>query len=147
LEETEEYDEIIEVLSIEYLSIKLDDFGPLPKIEIRTWVVDDIDPIFCESFLRFKKPELRRLYGLMRFPMSVKGGRMSGEKIFIRGLYQMATGASVNAIAETFGRHYCRQVRAFKYFINQIFNNFKHLVNDNLNCIGLCESIVSLTIG
>ena len=31
-----------------------------------------------------------------------------------------------------FGRDWSAQSRAFKYFINHIYQNFKHLVNDNL---------------
>eukprot|EP01035_Chromulina_nebulosa_P030324 gene30324-40297_t len=57
---------------------------------------------------------------------------MSGEELFIRGLYELVTGEMKSSIAEKFGRHCSDQSRAFKFFINHLYDNFHHLVDDNL---------------
>ena len=58
---------------------------------------------------------------------------MSGEEILLRGLYELVTGANKHTIAvSTFGRDWTQQSRAFKWFISHLFQNFKHLVVDNL---------------
>jgi hypothetical protein len=50
----------------------------------------------------------------------------------LRGLFELATGHKKTSVAETFGRHPSDQSRAFKYFINHIFDNFHDLVENNL---------------
>jgi len=106
IDDSDEFDDIIFELAAEYLRVTIDDLGPLPPVTLFEWKINSLCPIFCESFLRFKKPELETLYGLLRFPNSCKfpnkGGRMDGEEVFVRGLYQMATGATANMIAHTF---------------------------------------------
>jgi hypothetical protein len=57
---------------------------------------------------------------------------MTGEDVFIRGLFEMVTGVKKTMVSETFGRHTSDQYRAFTYFIKHIYNNFHHLVTDNL---------------
>ena len=41
-------------------------------------------------------------------------------------------GAKKTLVSEVFGRHPSDQCRAFNYFISHIYNNFHHLVTDNL---------------
>ena len=72
----------------------------------------------------------------MQFPNSailVNGSKMNGEEVFLRGLYELATGASKMEIAEIFGRYYSDQSRSFDYFINRMYNMFHHLVDNNLH--------------
>ena len=71
----------------------------------------------------------------MRFPDTVRLENqfvLSGEEVFLRGFFELATGHKKTSVAETFGRHPSDQSRAFKYFINHIFNNFHDLVENNL---------------
>jgi hypothetical protein len=75
----------------------------------------------------------------MRFPDTVRlenQSVFSGEEIFLRGLFELArkfpTGHKKTSVADTFRRHPSDQSRAFKYFINHIFDTFYDLVENNL---------------
>ena len=57
---------------------------------------------------------------------------MTGEEVYIRGLLEMSTGEKKTSISERLGRHSSDQSRAMAYFVNHIYNNFKHLVQNNL---------------
>ena len=57
---------------------------------------------------------------------------MTGEEVFMRGLYELTTGAKKTMVAETFGRHPSDQCRAFNYFIKHIYDGFHHLLVKNL---------------
>lgn len=86
--------------------------------------------------LRFEYDHLHRLKNLLQFPDTVifdNRSKMSGEEVFLRGLYELSSGESKFNIAENvFGRHYSDQSRALKWFVNHIYDNFHHLVHDNL---------------
>jgi hypothetical protein len=71
----------------------------------------------------------------MDFPNRVElpnGSVMSGEEVFLRGLYELTTGSKKTLIAREFGRHYTDQSRAFTFFIRHLHNKFLYLVQDNL---------------
>ena len=95
---------------------------------------------FCESdcniFFRFLRHDLKRLAELLRFPQIVRFENrvvMPGEEIFLRGLYELCQGESKHSIAvNVFGREWSTQVRAFNYFIDHVYNNFHHLITNNL---------------
>ena len=58
---------------------------------------------------------------------------MIGEEVFLRGLYELCSGETQEKICvNVFGREFTQQSRAYSYFINHIYNNFKHLLYDNL---------------
>jgi len=58
---------------------------------------------------------------------------MSGEEVFLRGLYELVSGEDQHNIsANVFGREQTAQSRAFKYFINHLYNTFRDLLQDNL---------------
>uniref|UniRef100_A0A6T5VGP0 Uncharacterized protein n=1 Tax=Chromulina nebulosa TaxID=96789 RepID=A0A6T5VGP0_9STRA len=123
-------------LVIEYFQLLLDDYGKLPRPIRKKISLDDLDPSFCKEFLTFNKLELIKLYQIMNFPNKVKfsnGSAMTGEELFIRGLYELSTGEKKTSIANTFGRHYTDQSRAFQYFINFIYVRYHHLVDNNLD--------------
>ena len=54
--------------------------------------------------------------------------------MFLRGLYQLTTGEtqSYNIAANDFGRDQSFQYFCLKYFVDHIFDNFQHLLNNNL---------------
>ena len=97
---------------------------------------------FCESdcniFFRFLRHDLQRLVELLRFPQVVRFQNrvvMPGEEIFLRGLYELCQGESKHSIAvNVFGREWSTQVRAFNYFIDHVYDNFHHLITNNLEC-------------
>ena len=64
------------------------------------------------------------LYSLMRFPDTVRlenQSVLSGEEVFLRGLFELATGHKKTSVAETFGRHPREMICAFS--VNQISMN------------------------
>lgn len=91
----------------------------------------------CNAFFRFRQDDLQRLFELLKFPEFVRfdnRSKMSGEEVYLRGLYELVSGETQHVIAETvFGRDLTAQSRAFTWFIRYIYHNFKHLVHDNLD--------------
>ena len=58
---------------------------------------------------------------------------MSGKEVLLRGLYELVSGSPQFTTCEAvFGRDQSQQSRAFKFFINHIYDNFLFLVTDNL---------------
>jgi hypothetical protein len=89
----------------------------------------------CKIMFEFKKTDLLRLLPLLQLPDECtfdNRSKMSGEEVFLWGLYELVSGANKHEIAKVFGRDWSAQARAFKYFIEHMYNNFKHLVMDNL---------------
>ena len=117
------------------INIKADNYEPIPRPIRMVVSIDNMDFSFAHEFLRFRLDDLRRLYRQLRFPDVVKlenRSTMTGEEVFIRGLFEMVTGVKKTMVSETFGRHPSDQCRAFNYFIKHIYNNFHHLITDNL---------------
>ena len=51
--------------------------------------------MFSKEFLRFRKEYMRRLFNLLKFPEKVvleDRSTMTGEEVFMRGLYELTTG-------------------------------------------------------
>ena len=80
-----------------YLDVTIDRSGasllkPIPRKSI--YIHDfDLDESFI--YFRFRKPELFLLFELLRFPPFVifdNRIKMLGEEIFLRGLYELASG-------------------------------------------------------
>ena len=90
----------------------------------------------CKLMFEFKKTDLLRLLPLLHFPDECcfdNRSKMAGEEVFLRGLYELVTAANKHDISRVFGRDWSAQSRAFKYFIEHMYNNFKHLLMDNLH--------------
>jgi hypothetical protein len=61
------------------------------------------------------------------------GWKISGDEIFLRGLYELVSGEDQHNIsANVFGREQTAQSRCFKYFINHLYDTFYDLLYDNL---------------
>jgi hypothetical protein len=72
----------------------------------------------------FKKTDLLRLLPLLRLPDECtfdNRSKMAGEEVFLRGLYELVSGANKHEIAGVFGRDWSAQSRAFKYFIEHMY--------------------------
>jgi len=71
----------------------------------------------------------------LRIPPKVvfsNGSYLSGEEVFLRGLFELGTGYSQYTIATIFGREQSLQSRAFNWFIDHIFGTFLYLLQDSL---------------
>jgi len=129
------FQQIMKVSIVKYLSLRyVTDIALEPTIN------------FCrniESFgqhikkdLRFEADDIRLLIRELGFQNIVKFDnriKMSGEEVFIRGLFELVTGSSKHDIANQFGRDFSAQSRAFNFFIDNIYDNHHNLVHDNLN--------------
>lgn len=127
---------LLKISSESYLKLIIDDYGKLRRPNKYEWTLANLEPEFCKEFLAFKKPDLIRLFHLLEFPALCNidlRNVMYGEEVFIRGLYELVTGEKKTSIANTFGRHYSDQSRAFNYFMNFIYRKTHHLVDNNLN--------------
>ena len=61
------------------------------------------------------------------------GWTLSGEEIFLRGLYELVSGEDQHNISRNvFGREQTAQSRCFKFFINHLYDTFYDLLYDNL---------------
>jgi hypothetical protein len=130
-----EASQITEILIVRYVDFIIDHHGKLDRPVRKEWTIDGLDETFCNEFLAFQKADMSRVYKLMHFDNKVhlvNGSIMSGEEVFIRGLYELVTGEKKTSVANTFGRHYTDQCRAFDYFINHVYESFHHLIDNNL---------------
>jgi len=90
----------------------------------------------CKIMFEFKKTDLLRLLPLLHLPDECifdNRTKMAGEEVFLSGLYELVSGANKHEIARVFGRDWSAQSRAFKYFIEHMYSNFKHILMDNLH--------------
>ena len=124
--------------TIRYLSLHFRVPEPISKPIRRIVTLDSFSPSQCYIFFKFRKSDLSLLLNLLRFDAEEEmklsnNGSMSGEEIFLRGLYELCTGANQQIMCETlFGREQSQQSRAFSKFINHIFDNFAHLLKSSL---------------
>ena len=89
----------------------------------------------CWNVFETRKEDLQRLLLNLRFPEKcVLENRttMPGEEVMLRGLFELVSGADQHEIVPILGRDQTQQSRAFKYFVDHIYDNFLHLVTDNL---------------
>ena len=90
----------------------------------------------CNIFFRFLREDIRKLLSLLNFPDIVifdNRSKLSGEEVLLRGLFEFAQGQTKHSIsANVFGREWSIQSRAFNWFIDHVYDNFSHLLTDNL---------------
>ena len=131
-----------------YFHIKFIDavFFQLPNLPNLARTIDSFDESSCDQQFRFLKHHLHLLLRPLRFPCVVllnNGIRMPGEKVFLRGLYEIRSGDNqYDAAVNVFGRDQSVQSRAYSWFIKHIYENFSNLVTDNLEwwrCNGFME--------
>ena len=91
----------------------------------------------CWNFFEMRKIDMYRVLIILRLNDCCKfpdKSTMSGEEVFLRGMYELVNGESQHSIAaHVFGHEQSRQSRAFSYFINHIYFKFTYLVFNNLN--------------
>lgn len=130
--------DLLALISLRYMSI-LFIFDPvvrLGSLPLRT-SINEFNDSDCHIFFRFLKADLHNLRQLLRFPDKIvfeNGSTMSGEEVFLRGLYELASGETKHKIStNVFGREWTIQSRAFSWFMNHLYTEFAHLVKENLD--------------
>lgn len=136
-QEKQDLNFMLEAVILKYLSLKVANDDDMAKCERHNRTIESFSPCDCKIFFEFKKTDLSRLFALLRFQDICKFDNksvMSGEEVFLRGLYELVSGETKHNVSRNvFGRDWSAQSRAFKYFINHMFDNFQHLVTNNLH--------------
>lgn len=131
----EELDTIINLAIARHLCLSyVEDIALSPCVDKKRTI--ESFGIEIKKDFRFEAMELRLLLAELKFPETVRFDnriRMSGEEVFLRGLYELSSGEVKHKVADEFGRDLSVQTRAFYYFIDHIYDNFHHLVHDNLD--------------
>ena len=107
----------------------------LPSLSSLRDSIDSFTESECWNFFETRKEDLYRLKVNLKFEdkcILENRSVMSGEEVLLRGLYELVSGADQHEIIAIFGKDQTIQSRAFKFFINHIYDNFMHLVTDNL---------------
>ena len=99
--------------------------------------IDSFSFSTCKLFFNFQRADLHHLLELFKFPDTVhfkNKGKMSGEEVVLRGLYDFVTVENQERMCRSvFGRENSQHSRAFSWFIDHMYNNYKHLlVTDSL---------------
>jgi hypothetical protein len=127
----------LKVLTARYLQLVVEPNEPLEPPVRYDRTIEDFTASTCKIFFGFNKRDLLRLFEQLRFPDIVRftnRSKMRGEEVFLRGLYELVSGETQHKIAHNvFGRELTAQSRAFTWFINHLYDNFQHLVHDNLS--------------
>ena len=125
--------------AIKYFSLILEDRDAYEEDEKpprKVVTIDSFSFSTCKLFFNFQRADLQHLLELFNFPDTVhfkNKGKMSGEEVFLRGLYELVTGENQERMCRSvFGREYSQHSRAFSWFIDHMYNNYKHLVTDSL---------------
>ena len=129
------FERIMKVSIIKYLSLRYVEDIPLQPTVNYSRSIESFGQSIKKD-LRFEANDIRILIRELGFLNIVKFDnriKMSGEEVFLRGLFELVTGSCKHDIANQFGRDFSAQSRAFNYFIDNIYDNYHHLVHDNLS--------------
>jgi hypothetical protein len=112
--------------------------APVPvSIPDRHRTIESFSESDCWQYFETRKADLYRMVEGLSFPEEcVLENRsvMSGEEVFLRGMYELVSGEKQYSIARNvFGRDSTQQSRAFTFFIDHIYSSHLHLLTDNLD--------------
>jgi hypothetical protein len=131
-------DRVLRKLMVQYMSILcyVDD-QPLARQPNLRRNVASFTESHCKMNFRFLAPDLLRLRVLLQIPDRIKLDNrswQSGEEILCRALFELTHGVNQEPICTmVFGGAGSDQSRAFTWFVRHVYNNFKHLVQNNLH--------------
>lgn len=153
-EDSERCESLAKICLSRYYSIIVGPSVKLARPPRMRVTIDSFSTNDCKNFFEFRKEDLPRLLFGLRFPEQCKladGSVMCDEEVMLRGLYELVSGEDQHNIsANVFGREQTAQSRAFKYFIEHIYNTFNDLLYDNLefwrNGGFLAESNAAITV-
>jgi hypothetical protein len=127
--------DIIYLLCCVTISIAQDYSVPNSRPMHKVIRVSNFDPDFIYNNLRFRVEDLLLMIEELHLPEYVLLGNrsvMHREEVVIRGLFELSNGTKHVTCMQIFGRHPSDQSRAFKFFINYIYEGYHKLVNNNL---------------
>ena len=113
------------LLALMYLTkVSVFDNSPPPP-DLKNLRISTFHESDFRIFFVFGKSDAKLLMDLLRFPdyeVSFSNrGKMHGEEIFLRGLYELVSGENKFKISRNvFGRCYTYQSRAFSWFVDHI---------------------------
>jgi hypothetical protein len=137
-EEDKEFEMVIDVLFQQYLTtVSTSKYSIPPVPETKRNLIMDYPDHECKLFYTFNsRDDLGILFKLLKFPDVVKfdnRSTMIGEEVFLRGLYELTSADNQEKICvNVFGRECSRQSRAYTYFMTHLYDNFKHLLCNNI---------------
>lgn len=122
------------------LQILIMTIAPIPctmRTPSKNRTVESFQEEVCPHYFRIQRKDFRKVISLLKFPEVVRFENRSflpGEEVFLRGMYELVSGIDQARIAQAvFGRDDPLQSRAFKAFVDHIYDNFEHLVHHNLD--------------
>ena len=95
-------------------SFHLDGYIKLPTPPPTMIRISDYNDAECDLLFRFKKADLVELLSLLRFPLKVRFSNrttLTGDEIFLRGLYEINSRDTQYKISRHFGRCWTMQSR------------------------------------
>lgn len=117
-----------------HTSLEVDTMLEKPANFHRT--IESFSSAECVINFGFHKEDLPRLLHLLNFPNEIhfeNRAKMTGEEVFLRGMFELVTGETQHQISTVFGRELTAQSRSFVWFIDHIYDHYHHLVHDNLH--------------
>ena len=129
---------VFKISFIKYLSIMKEDGEAIPPTIRLNRTIDSFNRSQCWNFFEFRQEHLYRLMENLKFPLVfhlANRSKLSGEEVFLRGMYELVSGADQFSISENvFGGDQSLQSRAFSAFIDHIYiySTFLDLLTDNL---------------
>jgi hypothetical protein len=130
-------DRILRVNQVRYFRLMVEppsfNLGSTPN---RHRTIASFSPSQCKTKFRFLKQDLVRLMAALKIPEEIKMRNrswQSGEEVLLRGLYELVHACNQEETGDNvFGGVGSDQSLAYGWFTDHIFDNFKHLVQDNL---------------
>jgi hypothetical protein len=105
--------------------------------------IDSFSEEECWHNLRFRKPDIHRLYTITGFPQYVRcenGTTCLGEYAFCLMLYRIAYPERLFSLQSIFGRELTQLSRIFQYAVTFMFDTHKHKVQ------GICPFTLTFLI-
>lgn len=96
-------------------------------------LIDTFSDEECWHYLRFRKPELRKLFLLPDIVRCPNGIVCPGEHALCLMLYRIAYPSRLISLQEIFGRDYTQLSRIFKFTVDTFYLNHKAKVHGNLD--------------
>ena len=104
----EKKNDMLETVVLKYLSLKVVDDDGMEQCERYDRTIESFSPCDCKILFEFKKTDLSRVFQLLHFPDICKFENrceMTGEEVFLRGLYELVNGETKHNISRNvFGR-------------------------------------------
>ena len=82
---------------------QMDTYEPIDRPVCMNISLENMTFVFSKKFLRFRKEDITDFYVLLRFPDKVRlenRSTMSGQEVFMRGLYELCTVPEISRIED-----------------------------------------------